>query len=336
MIVDPYVKGAPFGRMFAEYVRDAKNKLTKKDDDFILVIVGTTGTGKSNLGLWTYEEVISPEFQTIAQVALTPSDMGKAIKNASETKRGERYAQYDEGKLNRREWQSEWSKELLSLYHDIRGENIFHTWCTAYPELLDQVFVKERVGALAFIYTKDDDRPRLFLLFTKNDLLRFIDQNKKISTDLLKKYGKSHASMQSWFTEYKGALKATYLEKKEERMKESINKFYDRWSAQESYTTKDVMQELGVKDKKTIAVWIPEAGLELEKDYSILPNGSAKFFVSGKEKLKSYLTERTMKRMINRSLAYRQKHPRAILRNVSLPTSSIVKYSNARGKKTPL
>lgn len=246
MIIDKYEKGRPFGKYFGVMVNSMNKAIREKDDDTILIITGTTGSGKSNLGLWTYEDVFSnPE---IEQVALTQQDFAKALKRATTLPRGNRYLQYDEGKLNRRQWQQQWSQDLLEIYHDCRGLNIFHIWCTAYPNLLDREFIKERVKGLAFIFTKDKHRPRQFYYFTKRDLLRFLEKNQKITTDLLKKYGKSFAHLHSWFTKYEGPLARAYLDKKEDRMTEQVEKFFEKYGQGESFSLLQASKLLRVND----------------------------------------------------------------------------------------
>lgn len=260
MIIDKYTPGEKIGPLFKKYVRGARELTLKKDDDFVMIIVGGTGVGKSNLGLWVQDTVVpNPRIQ---QVALTREDLSKAFVDATKDPVVQRYVQYDEGKLNRRDWNSQWSKELLEIYHDVRGLNIFHVWCTAFPNLLDREFVRERVNALVFCYDKGENRPRQFLLFTKQDLLQFLEKNDGLSMPLLKRYGKAHATMQSYFSQYDGPMREAYLQRKDNRMMERVSAFYQRWGAG-NLTFKEAADRLGVSDK-TVASWISTVGDEGE------------------------------------------------------------------------
>lgn len=263
--------GAQVGKSYATIIRGSADAIKKKNDDFLLIIAGTTGTGKSTLGIQTY--CLVEENPSVDNIALTRQDLAEGMLIASK-KHGFRYLQYDEGKLNKREWQGEWSRDLLELYHDNRGKNIFHVWCTAMPELLDKTFVDARVKGFVYIMGKDKGRPRRFLYFTKNGLLKMIEAHEKISFAILKKHGKKYAVLDSWFKDYKGPLLAPYLDKKEERMSETIQNFYEKWGKQ-TKTTMDVANALRVSDE-TIRVWRKkfEKQGKLKKGEHFLVNGS--------------------------------------------------------------
>lgn len=319
MIVDEYDANASVGRHFRNFVLTANKTVTEKNDDFVMLIVGTTGTGKSNLGLWV-QSLIVPE-PRIEQIALTRADLARAIDAELEAPSTNRYIQYDEGKLSRRDWASEWSKELLELYHDVRGLNIFHTWCTAMPNLLDREFIKSRVGCLIFIYTKDTDRPRHFLLFTKNDLLKFLDQNDNISMDTLKKYGKSHASMQSWFREYTGPMTVAYKDKKDARMRERVKQFAKKWGGDEMDQS-EAGQHLGVT-KQVVNRWLQDGTYFVDgRDFIINGNGVKKVTPEGLKSLENYQSIKRSKALSSQITRQRDVIPH------------YKQYSNARSKET--
>lgn len=288
VITEHYKEGAPVGPVFQRLIKQSHVTMMEKNDDFVFVIAGTTGSGKSSLGLWTYE-TIDPE-GSIEQVGLTRSDFAKLLHRASTLPRPKRYAQNDEGKLNRREWNNDWSREVLEIYHDIRGLNIWHTWCTAMPNLLDREFVKERVKGFAFVYTKGTTSRR-FLYFTRDDLLKFMDRNDgKLSMDLLKKYGRTFASLDSYFTAYKGPLWDEYEEKKEERMTERVTEFYKKWGM-EGKSARQLGGELGVSKNTVIsktAKLVKEGLMASGEDFSVSPTGQYQFTPSGEDKLKLY------------------------------------------------
>lgn len=319
MIIDEYTPTGSVGPKFRQFIEKANKTVHAKDDDLVGVICGLTGTGKSNLGM-SIQEIVVP-VPRIEQIALTRPDLARAIDAELEAPSENRYLQYDEGKLSRREWNSEWSRELLELYHDVRGLNIFHVWCTAMPNLLDREFIKSRVGFFIFIYTKDEDKPRNFLLFTKNDLLRFLEQNNGvISMDLLKKYGKAHASMQSWFRQYNGPMKAAYLDKKESRMRERVKQFAKKWSGDEM-SQQEAGQQIGV-DHRTINRWLKDDFFVADRDYIINPTGVKKLTPEGLKTLENY--QRIKMSDGSRALTPSKK--------AVIPPYK--QYSNARSKET--
>lgn len=236
--VEQYKAGSVVGEQYARLIKLSGSVIGKdqKDDDFILVIAGTAGSGKSSLGLHTYT-LLDPDTCSIDNVALTPQDLAKAFKTAGSRTDGFRYVQYDEGKLNRRDWATEWSKDLLSMYHDIRGKNIYHVWCTAMPNMIDREFVDSRVKGFVFVYSKGKFARR-FLYFTKGDLLRFMEANdNKISIKLLKKHGASFARLDSYFLKYTGPLWAAYADKKDDRMDQRIDEFYEKYADESTNLT---------------------------------------------------------------------------------------------------
>lgn len=316
MIIDQYTEDN-YGPMYGEFIRGASNNMKEKDDDFVMIIIGATGSGKSNLGLWTQSIVI--ENPRIEQVALTREDLARSLKAAKDSPLGDRYMQYDEGKLNRRDWMGNWSKELLEVYHDIRGLRIFHVWCSAMPNLLEREFIKERVNAICYCYDKAVGRPRHFLLFTKADILKFLQQNETLSMDTLKKYGKSHATMQSWFRQYKGPMNAEYAQKKENRMMQVVDGFFQRWGAGDM-TTNQVADVLGV-NPQTVNNW-RRAHLEEGADFKTRGSGVARITPEGLAKLRQ-ISE------------YKQRNGNS-LRGIAFSTSlAPLTYPTARfGEKT--
>lgn len=297
VITEHYNNEHPVGPKFRQLMKRSHEVMLEKNDDYVLVIAGATGTGKSSLGMWVYE-TIDPE-GSIEQIGLTRQDFASLLHRASSLPRPKRYAQNDEGKLNRREWQNDWSKEVLEIYHDIRGLNIWHTWCTAMPNLLDREFVKERVKGFVFVYNKSMTARR-FLYFTRDDLLKFMERNdNKLSMDLLKKYGRAFASLDSYFTRYTGRLWDEYEEKKDDRMTERVNEFFEKWGGEWGSATQ-ISATLGV-DKNTVI----KHTARLVKEGIIFPGEDFKVTAAGHylfnkrtavEKLRGYAFSDTQRR----------------------------------------
>lgn len=319
MIKDKYVHGASVGPCFRALMKAKRKKILDKDDDAVVIIVGGTGVGKSNLGLWIQDIVV--ERPSIKQVALTREDLAKSFDFARKEEKSNRYVQYDEGKLNRRDWNSSWSKELLEIYHDIRGKNIFHVWCTAFPNLLDREFIKERVSALIYCYDKGSEKdkgaPRRFYYYTKEDLIRFLEKNDSLSMPLLKKFSKAHASLQSYFCQYKGPMAEAYLVKKENRMDERIDAFVTRWGAGD-LSVKEAATKVGISHV-TARRWLDKVGTEGEH-FIITSAGPAKVTPEGLNLLEEISRQKRSKGFSTKEIQE--------LSSLSLPT-----YDNARTEK---
>lgn len=303
VITEHYKAGEKVGPIFRSLIKKSHVTMLEKNDDVVTVIAGPTGGGKSSLGLWIYED-IDPE-GSIDQVGLNRADFAKLLFKASQLPKHRRYAQNDEGKLNRREWNNDWSREVLEIYHDIRGLNIFHVWCTAMPNLLDREFVKERVKIFLFVYNKSNTARR-FLYFTKDDLLKFMDKNDgKLSMDLLKKYGRTFATLDSYFTKYEGRLWKEYEEKKDDRMTERVREFYQKWGM-EGKSARQLGAELGISKNTVIskaAKLVKEGLMSSGEDFSVSPTGQYQFTPSGEDKLKLYGFSENLSRSILAPLA---------------------------------
>lgn len=306
--VEQYKAGSVVGEQYARLIKLSGSVIGKdqKDDDFILVIAGTAGSGKSSLGLHTYT-LLDPDTCSIDNVALTPQDLAKAFKTAGSRTDGFRYVQYDEGKLNRRDWATEWSKDLLSMYHDIRGKNIYHVWCTAMPNMIDREFVDSRVKGFVFVYSKGKFARR-FLYFTKGDLLRFMEANdNKISIKLLNKHGATFARLDSYFLKYTGPLWAAYADKKDDRMDQRIEEFYDKY-ADERLTMASYAKSRAV-DPKTATKWfkygVEAALIKEDEDFITTGNGALYLTKKGQSELDSVMRNHSQRGGVSRSLGIR-------------------------------
>lgn len=285
VVTEQYVSGSVVGPRFAHIVKLSSSVIGKheKDDDFVLIIAGSAGSGKSSLGLHAY--TLSCDDPRVEQIALTKQDLASAFKRTSH-QTGFRYVQYDEGKLNKREWNSEWSRDLMEMYHDIRGKNIYHVWCTAMPNLLDREFIDSRVKGFVFVYTKGK-RFRRFLYFTKADILRFMDANdNKLSIKLLKRHGKSFARLDSYFVKYQGDLWIAYKQKKDERMDERIEEFYNKYGQGPLTSLPQYSADRAVDErtsKKWFAWGVEAKLLEEGRDYKKNGIGRVELTAKGQE-----------------------------------------------------
>ena len=68
-----------------------------------------------------------------------------------------------------------------------------------------------------------------------------------LEMSLIHKVRREYASYRGWFKEYTGFLKDDYEDKKDDRMKEKINTFYENWRVEDNMSqTKDIGKALDV------------------------------------------------------------------------------------------
>lgn len=243
----PYEDGKPFDaglRRVLDWIRDEIT--VGHDDDFLMVCVGGVGSGKSRLMLSAYE-YYDPENPSLDYVGINRDDHAKALRKASE-KPQRRFCGYDELNISRRNVNEEYARDLLQTYNEIRGKNIFHWWNNPTLQLIDRIFISERIRGLVFIYTKDKGKPRKYYYFRRKDLLKVYDDFKgDLSQDVLKKAGKKgYAWFKGWFRDYKGVLLDDYMRVKYRKMDDSIERFAEKWGTGEKFTYAEAARKMGV------------------------------------------------------------------------------------------
>lgn len=287
MIVAPYSQD--YIDIFTKNViAQIKKTIGGKDDDFLLTIVGTTGTGKSSLSLHLYE-LFDEQGCSVEFIGLDQKDFATAVQNAK-NKEQPRFCCYDEANVNRSAHASNWNKDLEDLYLSIRGLQIFHVWNNPSAQKFPRTFIEERMKGMIYIFTKDKDRPRLFYYFTKKGMLDLYDECKgKMSHQNFSKLGKKYAKFRGWFKDYDGKLLNDYRNKKSSRMDVKVDDFFSKYASEDVLTITQVAKQFGVH-QNTIARWFAKLGSDLVEgeDYIVNAAGHKRFGRSGIEKLKNH------------------------------------------------
>jgi predicted GTPase len=76
-------RDAKYDEWLSKGVSSVKKHIFEKNDDHLILIVGATGTGKSNLALHMFDEYMGDKAD-IDYVGLNPSSIATAIKAAKE------------------------------------------------------------------------------------------------------------------------------------------------------------------------------------------------------------------------------------------------------------
>lgn len=223
----PYDRHRNFDIVYEKVILGIKKALVEKDDDAIILYAGPTGSGKSNLMLYGYE-VFDPDGCSQEFIGLDRQTHAIALKRASE-KDHPRFCGDDEANVSKRDAMTKYNRQRIDLYLAIRGLNIFHAWCNPSVEMLDKVFIEERVKGLVYVLTKDVDRPRIYYYFTKKGLLKMLEEQGNLKQKTIKDFGEKYAMYKGWFRKYEGHLLEPYLAKKESRMNTKVNEFFDTY-----------------------------------------------------------------------------------------------------------
>lgn len=227
MFKAPYDRKRNFDIVYEKIIKGIGKTLIEKDDDYVMLYAGSTGTGKSNLMLWGYE-LFDPDGCEHSYIGLDRQTHAIALKNAAE-KEQPRFCADDEANISRRDAMTKYNRQRIDLYLAIRGLNIFHAWCNPTVEMLDKPFIEERIKGMVYVLTKDIDRPRIYYYFTKKGLLKMLEECGNLKQKTIKDNGEKYAYYKGWFRKYEGDLLTPYLEKKEERMSTKVTDFFETY-----------------------------------------------------------------------------------------------------------
>lgn len=275
-------------------------KTEQNDDDYKLVIIGSTGTGKSNLGLHLLELFMEEE-ATIKVMGINQQGFADAINEATKLRKaGVRRVScvYDDANVYSVEVMSDFLKELTRLYATIRGLNMFHIWAMPSPRKLPDDFTEELFNGLIYIANvkgKNKNAPRIFYYFDANRInaLRIKAGTDKHPAKVTLKNIRAWRKKANWkgcFREYNGKLKADYLKMKEKKMYEQVEDFYSRFSKkEEAYGMTEISKRLSISDAtayKYVNEAISNGSLVKDKDFIVSGAGETRLFPKSLNKLK--------------------------------------------------
>ena len=287
MITIPYDSTRKYDVGLSKVISSVNHVLNNKDDDFLIICIGDTGTGKTTLMFHAYEEFTGKDHVTVEQIALTRQDFAQALKYATEHKQY-RFVGYDEANISKRDALSKWNKAVIDLYYSIRGLRMFHWWNNPSLDMIDKPFIEERVKGVIYIFTKDVKRPRLYLYFTKNGILDLLEKHGNLKHRTIKKYGEQFAWYRGWFKAYEGVLLSSYKIKKQERMEEKVDSFYREYALDDNATLHGIANSIGISESTAKRKYLlgVECGLLKEgEDFILNGMNRPRFTTKGRENL---------------------------------------------------
>lgn len=214
--------------------KSVDSQIRGSDDDFFLMIVGSTGTGKSVLMLNVLEDY-DPEEASVDYLGWDQGTFATALRNASR-KKNKRFVGNDEANVNKRNNATQFNKDTLDLYYANRKENMFHIWCNPSLDAIDKPFIKDRIDGVIYIYEKTMHRPRCYYYFHKKDILTIWDKAGNLDLRTLKKYARRYASWRGWFRDYKGPLRAEYIKRAKGRVADKTERYYRKYALKEDFS----------------------------------------------------------------------------------------------------
>lgn len=293
MITAPYTKGNGFDPLLKKMIGDIGNHITNLDDDWLWVAFGDTGTGKSALMLHILQEYLGDRAE-IGLVGFNRESTAEALHHCDKMDMPRGWIN-DEANISKRDSATKFNKSIIDLYFTIRGRQMLHLWCNPSLDMLDKVFIEERIKGVFFCPSKEP-KVRVYYYFRKRDILNIFEKYKSLKLPLIKKVCKKYAYIKGWYRKYDGRLFTAYLRKKDERMSEKIQEFRDMWGEQAGgLTPTHVAESIGVvygTVKNYIREMIKEGKLIKDKDYVESLTGKKKFFPSSLDKFKEEVKSR--------------------------------------------
>lgn len=295
MIGEPYRTIKPYGEYFERMILKIREHIENNDDDYLLLMAGKTGTGKSTQGLHALDIYLSVEkleqlkYNLVSQSKETFATNQHIISTSSKP----RALIFDEANVSKRQAMTRFNNDLLDLYYANRGLNIFHIWCNPSMDIIDLPFIEERInGVLYFpesnksarkvMIREEIDSFRHYYYFNKDDIKKIYLKEGKLTNDILHKH-KKKCRFLGWFNKYRGCLKEVYLLGKDDRMKEKASTFRDRYGQDDLIDRGSVIKILGV-NVNTVSKYMCK--LQVEQDYVVTVSGRYKFTKVGIEHLK--------------------------------------------------
>ncbi len=214
----------PTDANFPKLIKKIIKRTQDDDDDFLLMCVGETGTGKSSLMFWAYW-LYDQLGMNLDVIGFDQESNADALLN-SPKKPTLRFVGNDEANIMGRNALSKYNKQYIDLMFAIRGLNIFQWWNNPSLDIIDKVFINEKINGIIFIANKDTKHPRIYYYFTKKQILNILERNKgKLTLKILKNSAKKHSTWRGWFNKYDGKLWKEYIDKKHNRMQEKLESF---------------------------------------------------------------------------------------------------------------
>lgn len=223
-----------FKRIMGEKI---PNYIKEQDNDFKLLVLGKTGSGKSNFMLHAYD-CYDPVNNNINFVALKIKDLAISIDKARKLpKTFKRFVGFDEADVQSRNAMAQQNKDLISLYSKVRGFNIFHIWCWPSAMTMDKTFIKENIDAVVVVKASGTYK-RKYFYFTTRQFIKMCDVHKTYEIDKILTHSKAWSVYTGWFKMYKGHLLKAYHDLKKDNMDKVVDEFKKKYADNDKFNIK--------------------------------------------------------------------------------------------------
>jgi len=253
-----------------------RRKIREENDDYLLLTVGETNTGKSTLGLH-FLDYYAKQSVDMDYVALDKQRHAQAVKHATE-KELPRYVDYDEAPVYGRDAMSKYNKDLIKLYDSIRGKQIFNIWNNPRLDMLDKPFLDGPLDAVVYIGDKSTTRPRRYHVYTASQITQWYESEGKLTLDVLSSH-EDDAVWTGWFRPRNDELWSRYEGLKDESMDSHVESFFEEWGSEDLMSAREASDNIDTHHStftKYLNKLTEDGVLEEDVDYKQTPSGAYK------------------------------------------------------------
>lgn len=239
----------------ARIINVMKKQIKEHNDDALILLAGSTGSGKSNLAshiVQIYKPDVTGEYIALtndrlkAAWKLCMDNFAKGIKGG--------LIWYDEADVESMHPNSKHIKQLTAWYKQNRIVGVAHIWCWPDVGAIPRAFIAR---ANAIIICHKGSEPRSYTFYAKKNIERMIQNfapNEKITAYLLKKHEDKFASHRGRFRMNTSDLWQKYQEEKNKQVQDLGAEWLasgDSKRQEKTYSFTETAKELGI-DRTTL------------------------------------------------------------------------------------
>ncbi len=229
--------------LVAEELDKVKKRVLTKDRDWVMVVDGEEGVGKSVLAQ-QIAKYLDPNF-TIDNITFNSDDFLKMVKNPK-TKKGTAII-LDEAfsAVSSRSSLSEVNRAMVGVATEMRQKNLFIILCIPSFFDLDRYFALWRCRALFHVYFSNEE-DRRYIIFSKDQKKMLYLLGKKTYS-----YGKPHSNFPPFkFANFYTVNENAYrLKKSKAFSKRAVSNQARKWLLQRNAYIKYLLLNLGISSK---------------------------------------------------------------------------------------
>lgn len=257
---------------------DKQYDLMRKDnDDRVIIIVGDTGSGKSNLlkhifHYWQVELLGREESEdTFKFFCHTDEDWGDAIHSSKDMPYN--MITHDEAVniLYSKEAITKKNRYINKMFNIIRGKKFYHIMCIPKIWRLDSEMREDRVKGLFYVFKYYNQRvasyynsQNLGFLMKELEIMKKTYKDSKRTPDI--KYCKTKPNFSFAFPEYKGWIDTYYEDKKEHNMNKAIDDMVETIKEKNQEKKPKAQKELTAQQQTAWDLYKSGADLNTIKD----------------------------------------------------------------------